>query len=323
MVTMSWLRFLTGSRRFLCDPHRAGRVVHELPPVAEQPILLLADPGDHVVVQRVHVVLPCLLVEDLDQLGELVGVFVSEVGALGEVLRYVIQLPLVLVEGQHLVEVPRHAVGVHRHRLPAVGPDRPVAEHLVVLTFLAAGRVGVVERVEEGCAVEGRLLDSVEHRGPLDVGGLQHRRHDVGDVGVLRADLTLAVDGVGPVDNEGVVLAAAVLALLEVSERSVAGHRPAGVIVGVGVGLAPTVEVCQARLEWRLQSVEDVGLVEGSVEPALAAGSVVGGHEDQRVVELADSFEGIDDPTDLVIDVLELRREDFHLSGIQLLFVFG
>ena len=67
----------------------------------------------------------------------------------------------------------------------------------------------------------------------------------------------------------------------------------------------------------RLEPVEHVGLVERPVEAALAAGAVVSRDEDQRVVELADALEAVDDAADLVVDVLELGGEHLHLAGVQ------
>lgn len=92
--------------------------------------------------------------------------------------------------------------------------------------------------------------------------------------------------------NESVVLAAAMLALLEVSERSVARHCPSCVIVGVGGLVTPGVVVAHAWLERSLQAVEYVCLVERAGEAALAAGTVVRRDEDQCVVEAANTSTG-------------------------------
>ena len=58
-------------------------------------------------------------------------------------------------------------------------------------------------------------------------------------------------------------------------------------------------------------------------EAAFPAGAVVGGDEDQRVVELADALERVDDSADLVVDVFHLGREDLHLAGVELRCSFG
>jgi hypothetical protein len=116
-----------------------------------------------------------------------------------------------------------------------------------------------------------------------------------------------------------VLLAAAMLALLEVSEGRVAGHRPACVIVRVGVLAPPVLEIVVVVLERRLQAVQHVGLVEGAGQAAFPAGAVVGGDEDQRIVELADAFQLGDDAADLQVDPFELRGEDLHLPHVELL----
>ena len=59
-------------------------------------------------------------------------------------------------------------------------------------------------------------------------------------------------------------------------------------------------------------------LVEGAGDGALHAGAVVAPDpDDERVVELAQLLDGVDDPTDVVVGVLGEARVDLHLAGVE------
>ncbi len=305
-----------GGGRFLGNPYRAGRKVDELCLVAEQAVLLLGQAHDHVVVERVDVVLPGFLVEDLLQLFEFFGVLLRQVGALGEILGDVIQFPLVLFERQHHVHVPGHPLRVQGDRFPAVNPDGAVAEHLVVLPLFHVGRVLVVERVHHRGTVHRLLFHSVVLGRYFQARGFEDGRGDVGDVMILAADFALGLDPVGPVHDEGVGLAAAVFALLEVAERRVPRHRPAGVVMRIGGGVTPDRVVAQVGLERGLQAVQHVRFVERAGQTAFATRAVVGGDKDQRVVQLPDPLQRIEDAADLEIDVFHLGGKNFHLPRV-------
>ena len=279
------------------------------------------QPLDHVVVEWVDVVLPRLFLEGLLQLRELLGVLVGQVRAFREVLGHVVELPLVVLERQGDVDVPGHPFGVQRDGLPPFDPDGTVAEHLVVLPLLAIRRIGIVERVEHGRSVHRLLLDAVVAVRHGQLGRFQNRRGDIADVVILAADLAFAPDALRPVDYQRVRLAAAMLALFEIAERRVAGHGPAGVVVRVGRLVSPAGVVPHAGIERRLHPVQHVGLVERARKTTFAAGAVVRGHEDQRVVQLTDPLQILDHASDLIVHVLHLGREDLHLTRVKQLLV--
>ena len=65
-------------------------------------------------------------------------------------------------------------------------------------------------------------------------------------------------------------------------------------------------------------------LVERAGERALHAGAVVAPDpDDQRVVELAQLLDGVDDPADVVVGVLRVAGVDLHLPGVEGLAVVG
>ena len=118
------------------------------------------------VVQRQHLVAFRFRPPQVDHLAEALGLGRREVGGLREVLRHVVQLPRVVIEGARrvaaLVGEPEHRV--ERDRLPSVVVDRPAPEHLVVLGGVGARRVRVDERGAEAHPVERSLLDTAEVR---------------------------------------------------------------------------------------------------------------------------------------------------------------
>ena len=137
---------------------------------------------------------------------------------------------------------------------------------------------------------------------------------------VLVADLAFTLDTIGPVDHQRIMLTAAMLTLLEIAERRVPGHSPPGVVVRKGRRISPARVIPHARLDGCLEPVAHVGLVEGAGESALSTGAVVGGDEDECVVQLANPFEVFEHTANLKVHMLHLRCEDFHLPCIELLF---
>ena len=72
--------------------------------------------------------------------------------------------------------------------------DRAVAEHLEVLGGAPGRRGGVGEGVPEAHALDRGLGDPGDGRGRFDVERVEHGRHHVDDVRVLRSGLTAGGD---------------------------------------------------------------------------------------------------------------------------------
>ena len=69
-----------------------------------------------------------------------------------------------------------------------------------------------------------------------------------------------------------------------------------------------------------MDAIEVSELVRCAVEHSFRAGAVVAADvDDQGVVELAEVFDGLDDPADLVVGVCEVRPVDVSLPGEELL----
>ena len=102
---------------------------------------------------------------------------------------------------------------------------------------------------------------------------------------------------------------------------SPATAQPGGV-VGVGVRAAQVVVVLEDVRDGFGDAVEVGHLVEQAVHGPFGAGAVVADFvEDERVVQLAEVFDRLDQPADLVVGVFAEAGEHFHLAGEELLLV--
>ena len=152
----------------------------------------------------------------------------------------------------------------------------------------------------------GSMPSSVEHGG-----------HHVDDVRVLRAHVAAVLDPRRPVHDERVGRAAAVGFALPPAERRVPGEGPAPRVVVEVLRATELVDDLQAVLDRFRAVVEELGLVGGAGDAALGARAVVGDHHDQRVVELADGAQELDEATDVVVGVAEEPGEDLHLTRVE------
>ena len=141
---------------------------------------------------------------------------------------------------------------------------------------------------------------------------------------VLGAQFTPGLDALGPVDDQRVSDATVMNGLFKVFEGRIACHRPASVVVIVGLGCTPLVIAFHVFLHGRLgNAVEDQHLIVGAFQSSLAAGPVVGGDHDQCVVQCSRAIERRDDAADFVVHMLELSGKGLHLAGVHLLLLRG
>ena len=161
------------------------------------------------------------------------------------------------------------------------------------------------------------LRNTVEFVGHFDSRSFHDRRCDITDVVVLAANLALGFDAVWPVHHEVILLTASMHALLEVAERRITGHRPAGVVMRIGVLAAPVIEVSQVCFQICLHAVQNVGLVERTRESTFAGRTIVGSHENQRIVQLTNALKLGNDTTDLQVNPFHLCGKHFHLPCIK------
>ena len=158
-------------------------------------------------------------------------------------------------------------------------------------------------------------------------GGFEHGGGDVDHVVELRANLAARGDPARPVDDRAVARSAPVRGdLLRPLVGRVHRVRPADREVVVGLRRAEVVDARGhelGRLE-RRGAVEDEGLVEAAVDRALGARPVVADDVvDERVLEHAEVVERVDEPSDVVVGVLEEAGVDLHLAGENRLQLIG
>ncbi len=182
---------------------------------------------------------------------------------------------------------------------------------------MAGLRPGIVERGREADPVEGRLRDAANRRRRLEPEQVEDRRDHVDDVRVVGAHLPLARDSLRPGDDERVGGAAAVGLPLPAPERGVARPRPTPRVVVEVLRPADLVDQLQALLDRLLRVVEELRLVGRPGRPTLGGGAVVGDHHDQRVLELPEGRQELEQSADLVVGVLEEAGEHLHHPGVQ------
>src|SRR5207302_5497524 len=151
--------------------------------------------------------------------------------------------PHILLEREGADSHPRHAVAVDGDRFPSILIHSAVAELLVVLLGPGGGRVGLVKGIGEADAIQRHLFYAVYFLDELGARNIEGRGHKISDVTVLVPDLALALDALGPGDNETVGDAAIVDDLFAILEGRIPGHGPARVIVRIGIWAAPFVIV--------------------------------------------------------------------------------
>jgi hypothetical protein len=134
---------------------------------------------------------------------------------------------------------------------------------------------------------------------------------------VLLAHLAGRLDPLRPADDERIGRPAAVGLALPAPERRVARVRPTPRVVVEALRAAELVDRGEAVLERLRRVVEELRLVRRAGRPALGARAVVGDHHDQRVVELTDAFQVIEQPPEVVVGVGQEAGEDLHHPRVQ------
>ena len=191
-------------------------------------------------------------------------------------------------------------------------------EHLEVLGVPRARGGRVVEGCRETEPLQRRLGDASDARRRVDADQIEHRRDHVDDVRVLAAHLTFGRDALRPRDDERVGSATTVGLTLPASERGVAGVGPTPRVVVEVPGATDLVDQRQTVLHRLLGVVEELRLVRRAGRPTLGTRAVVGDDHDQRVVELTDLGEELEQPAEMVIGVRQEAGVDLHEPGVQL-----
>ena len=277
------------------------------------------------VVERQHVVLLRLGIEEGLHLLDLLRHLGGQIVELGGVLLDVVELPL--VSGDHIrrrrgAQLPRKG-DRRRGRHPSVVIDGAIAEHLEILRRVSGRGVGVrlVPCVRHAHPFHGALLDAVDRIGLRNAGRFEDGRSDVDDVMELAADAAHVVDMAGPGHGHALGRPAEVRRhLLHPLERRVHRPRPRRGKMRERLVRAPERVPEVLSLHRHRDTIEGRELVRRAVDHAFGARAVVAADvDDQGVVELAEVFDGLDDPTDLIVGVSEVSAIDIGLLDEELL----
>ena len=212
---------------------------------------------------------------------------------------------------------------MERDGFPAIAVDRAGAVAFVVLQGADFRRLRLGEGRFETGAGDLFLRHAAQHGRRFDAEHFEHGGHHVDGVRVLVADLAARRDALGPRHDARIGDAAVMDVALPALEGRVAGIRPAGRIVVVGFFAAQIVVVLEVLFERIRDTVEDQILVERAEETAFPRSAVVRHQQDERVIEIAQRFERLDQTPDVIIGVGQEARKDLHHARVEALFVGG
>ena len=142
-------------------------------------------------------------------------------------------------------------------------------DHLEILRSAARFRIGIGERRSEAGPLHRRLGDSVDRRRALHAEDIEYGGNHVDHVGELRADLTLRLDALGPVDDQGYGNAAASRLALPATKGRVSGPGPATDNGRERIRPPPIVDRRRRHLERDRHIVEEHHLVGNAVLASL------------------------------------------------------
>ena len=192
-----------------------------------------------------------------------------------------------------------------------------MAEHFEILGDVLAGSAAVLKRGNQAHTLDGRLRDAAQRRGRFDAERVQHRRHHVNGMGVLRPHLPPGLDAFGPGEEERVARAAPVGLPLPAAEGGIAGMGPPPRKMVERRRAADLVDVLEAVFHRVRDVVEEAALVDRAGRPAFRARSVVRDEHDERILVLPHLLEECDQLADIVVGVFEEPGEHFHHAGVE------
>ena len=236
---------------------------------------------------------------------------------LRHVLRHVVQLPDVFVEGRARSQaiVIERTDRMEGHRLPSVVVEGPRPEHLEVLCAVLVGfeLPSLPEHVAEADAVEMRLGDPLDLGGRIDADQLEHGREDVDRVGIVSADHTGGRPHArGHPDDAGVGDTSLVHLALPALERGVPSHGPSPGVVAVAQRPADLVDAPIHLTHAGALEVRQPTLVDGALLATLGAGAIVRDDDHHRVVGVTEVGNEVEHAPDLLVRIGQVGGEALH-----------
>ncbi len=229
------------------------------------------------------------LIPDGCQLLDLVGKGSGQVFGLAAVFTKVVEFPF--------------GVGSGGGEFPVAGAEAAVG-HVVEVDEVALDGGVFLDDGEEVEAGEGWGREAVVFHDGLGAGEGEEGGDDVDEMGGGAAEFAFILDAGGPVDDEGGADAAFVVPVFVELEGGVGGRGPTGTEAEIGGGGAG-----------RGRAIMHV-----AADDLFGGGAVVGGEEDEGVVELLEGFEAVDDAGDFGVHAGDHGGVDLHFLRLEALF---
>ena len=277
----------------------------------------LAQIGRHVaelawaaaIVERIDEIFPRCRIEGLHQFPQFVRMLFCQIGGFGNVKLEVVQGPV--------VHVHRRVADLQRTCQPAGAIVGAVGPAFVVL--LAARRRGVAQQhLRAAHAVQGARRLAMTLLQARHAGHVEQGRHHVGDMHELAADGAEVLEPGRPGSDERDAPPAAAGIGLEAGKRGVRHLAPGGGIERNALRAAQLRQHAALMLQ-RLRGQAGIAPVveHHAVFAARIGAAVVGGKQDDGVVEFADRFEEGHELADILVGVVEHAGEGFHVARIE------
>jgi hypothetical protein len=172
---------------------------------------------------------------------------------------------------------------------------------------LRGGAAGIRQQRREAFALDRHLRHSGNHRGRRHADDLEQRRRKIGGMAESVPQFATRSHAGGPGHHQRIADAATVGVLLVAAQRRIGRHRPAMRKIAVGVGPADVVDASDLLGQRLAQEVVRPHGVDHAQRAALLARAIVREHQHQRVLALAALVEVAQQPSDLLVGVIEHR----------------
>ena len=197
---------------------------------------------------------------------------------------------------------------------PTIVIERPVSEHLEVLSLSLLLSVRVIEAVDHADAFDWLLLHAVHFGGLWNVSGLEDGRRDIDRMVELGANPTAVLDARRPGNHDRVACPTKMRCnLFAPLERRVHCPSPANRKVVVGGGASDVVNVFKQKGRILLDAGQADELVEHSFKPTFDGSAVVADFPDhESIVGLARFVECVQHAPNLIVSLRSVSGEGFH-----------
>ena len=200
--------------------------------------------------------------------------------------------------------------------------DGAAAKDLIVLGVVLGQSIRIFEGVDHAYPFDRGLDRALDALRRFQIEGVQHGRHHIDGMGILGTRFALGLDACGPVDDEGIGNAATVDFFFPAAERGVACVRPTPRIMVVRTRAAQLVDHLQIFLEILRGEIEEIVLIQTADLAPFGTGAVIGNEHDQRIIQLADLFQEVQNTAEMMVGMGDKTGVNFHHARVQSFFIF-